>query len=185
MAIDDNTNYTLTGAQVKDLASEVNKKVEYVDIEATTPVPSVETAMIADGAVTPAKLSDTGWVQVDSCVNTTYFAIRSSGDYDGHVYYRVLGGVVYWRGAVYCHTAPNAVQMQIMTNIPAEAMPASEHAVYGSLHYVNNSDYSMWFETVNNVGTATIHQIDQSIPAVDSDWKCYSLGQVNYISKDY
>lgn len=56
MAIDDSTNYTLTGAQVKDLASEVNKKVEYVDIEAATPVPSVETAMIADGAVTGAKL---------------------------------------------------------------------------------------------------------------------------------
>lgn len=154
-------------------------------ITPTTSVATIGTTQIADHAVTPAKLSDTGWVQVDSCVNTTYFAIRSSGDFDGHIYYRVLGGVVYWRGAIYCHTAPNADQIAIMSNIPAEAMPASEHVVYGSLHYVNNSDYSLWLETVNNVGRAVIHQIDQSVPVASQDWQCYNLGQINYISEDY
>lgn len=163
-----------------------NIETIYADtITPTTAVATIGTTQIADHAVTPAKLSDTGWVQVDSCVNTTYFAIRGSGDYDGHIYYRVLGGVVYWRGAIYCHTAPNADQIQIMTNIPAEAMPASEHVVYGSLHYVNNSDYSLWLETVNNVGRAMIHQIDQNVPVASQDWQCYSLSQINYISKDY
>lgn len=56
MAINDNDNYTLTGAQVKDLASEVNKKVEYTDIEATTPVPPITTGLIQDNAVTNAKM---------------------------------------------------------------------------------------------------------------------------------
>lgn len=163
-----------------------NIETIYADtITPTTAVATIGTTQIADHAVTPAKLSDTGWVQVDYCVNTTYFAIRSSGDFDGHIYYRVLGGVVYWRGAIYCHTAPNADQIAIMSNIPAEAMPASEHVVYGSLHYVNNSDYSLWLETVNNVGRAVVRQIDQNIPAASQDWQCYNLGQINYISKDY
>lgn len=37
----------------------VNNGIHAVDIEATTPVPAVETAMIADGAVTGEKLSST------------------------------------------------------------------------------------------------------------------------------
>ena len=36
----------------------VNNGIHAVDIEATTPVPAVETAMIADGAVTSAKIAD-------------------------------------------------------------------------------------------------------------------------------
>lgn len=57
MAIDDNTNYTLTGAQVKDVATEVNKKVEFEAIQSSAAItPLVQTSMIADGAVTTDKL---------------------------------------------------------------------------------------------------------------------------------
>ena len=176
MAIDDNANYTLTGAQVKDLASEVNKKVEYVDIEATTPVPAVETAMIADGAVTPAKLSDTGWVLADQYINTTYFSPRT------HIYYRILAGVVYWRGAVYCHTAPSSSDhtANLLTGLPNSVMPVNQVTVCGLQFMIPDGEYQMWTEN-NGI---RVWESRQQIPAT-YDFQGYDLSQFKYIPSGY
>lgn len=54
MAVDDNTTYGLKGSQVKDLAA---KLIVADDIITTSPItPIVQTNMIADGAVTEAKV---------------------------------------------------------------------------------------------------------------------------------
>ena len=140
----------------------------------TTSVPPVTTSLIEDGAVTPAKLSDTGWVLADQYVNTAYFSPRA------HIYYRILGGVVYWSGEVYCHTAPGSNQQSILVNLPLNLRAFQQVNIYGSQYMVSNSDYSIWTE----LDYFVLREINQNIPAT-SDYQGYNLGQMRYISSEY
>lgn len=154
----------------------VNNGIHAVDIEATTPVPAVETAMIADGAVTPAKLSDTGWVLADQYVNTTYFSPRD------HIYYRILGGVVYWQGQVYCHTAPSDADhtAYLLSGLPNSVMPSAQATSYGVQYFIADGEYQMWTEN-NGV---RVWEARQQIP-VTYNFQGYDLSQLRYIPSGY
>lgn len=150
------------------------------DIEATTPVPAVETAMIADGAVTPAKLSDTGWVLADQYIDTTYFAARD------HIYYRILGGVVYWQGQVYCHTAPNSSDhtANLLTGLPNSVMPSYQVTACGLQYFIPDGEYQMWTETYYANNSIRVWEARQQIPAT-YDFQGYDLSQLRYIPSGY
>lgn len=146
------------------------------DAVPTTPVPPVTTSLIEDGAVTPAKLSDTGWVLADQYVNATYFAPRS------HIYYRILGGVVYWQGQIYCHTAPTRADHTeyLLSGLPNNVMPASETSVTGQQFMIANGIYNLWTEN-NGI---RVWEASQQIPATNY-WEGYDLTRLHYISSDY
>ena len=159
----------------------VNNGIHAVDIEATTPVPAVETAMIADGAVTAAKINwatvypaglDTGWVNANQYINTTYFAPRYA------ISYRILNGIVFWAGEVYCHTAPGNDQRNILVNLPLQLRASGGQVnIYGSQYRVSNSQYTIWTESDHVV----LWELNQNIPAT-ADYQGYNLGQLKYIS---
>lgn len=115
---------------------------------------------------------DTGWVNANSYINTTYFAPR------GNIFYRVLGGVVYWAGEVYCHTTPSVDQQNILINLPLSLQSGQQVNIYGSQYAVPNSDYSIWTESDHFV----LREINQNIPTT-ADYQGYNLGQIKYISK--
>lgn len=68
----------------------VNNGIHAVDIQATTPVPSVETAMIADGAVTDAKIDWSSMTVTSGAatVNSTYIT-------HGGIAWRKIGRIVF------------------------------------------------------------------------------------------
>lgn len=138
--------------------------------------PLVQTSMIADGAVTPAKLSDTGWVLADQYVNTTYFSPRT------HIYYRILGGVVYWQGQIYCHTAPSRSDHTefLLSGLPNNVMPAGETSATGQQFMIANGIYNLWTEN-NGI---RVWEASQQIP-VTNYWEGYDLTRLHYISSDY
>ena len=122
------------------------------------------------GTISNSQISDTGWVLADQYVNSTYFSPR------GHIYYRIRGGIVYWRGGVYCHTAPNSSQEALLLNLPNDVMPATEISYYGSLWYYGNSYWAMYID--NN--SFVVHMIEQNIPATQ-DWQSYNFGNISYL----
>jgi hypothetical protein len=132
----------------------------------------IDTGDIADGAITPAKLSDTGWVNANSYINSTYFAPRDS------IRYRILGGVVYWAGEVYCHTAPGKDQQNILVNLPRQLWASGGQVnIYGSQYRVSNSQYTIWTESNHFV----LWELNQNIPAT-ANYQGYNMSQLRYIS---
>lgn len=76
MAINDNDDYTLKGSQVKDLANEINLKIEADTIAPASAVAPITTAMIQDEAVTEAKIDwttfETGWIELSQTYGVKY-----------------------------------------------------------------------------------------------------------------
>ena len=114
---------------------------------------------------------DTGWIEADQYINTTYFAPRT------HIYYRVLSGVVYWSGAIYCHTAPNSQMADLLTGLPSELASIDEPTFYGLQFMVQDSDYQIWVES----GKLRVYEFKQNIPITQSH-QGYVLTQVKYVS---
>lgn len=135
---------------------------------------TISTSQIADGAVTAAKLADTGWVNAEQYINTTYFAARGTDAFK----YRILGGIVYWGGEVYCHTSPNSQQVNILTGLPTELQSPYQVNIYGSQHVTTDSEYTIWTENDHFV----LREIKQNIPATTSS-RGYNFGQLKYLSK--
>ena len=133
------------------------------------------------GTVANSQLTDTGWVIADSYLNTQYFTIRNMSGIGQHIYYRVIAGVVYWKGGVYCHSSPNTQEIPLMTDLPDIASPDSECTFYGSLYTVNNSDYALWLDYYNG-NRMMLRCISQNIPST-YDFQSYNLGQISYVSK--
>jgi len=107
----------------------VNGGIHAVDIQATTPVPAVETAMIADGAVTASKIdfssfSPTSYV---ATLNTTYIT-------SGTARWIKIGRLVLLNISDWTITAdiPSNATTLAISNLPK----ATEYSTYG--HYVIN-----------------------------------------------
>lgn len=160
------TVQTFTANQSSNATANITVPTQFSDLTGT-----IATSEITNNAVTPAKLSDTGWILADQYVNTAYFSPRT------HIYYRILAGVVYWSGAIYCHTAPNSQSADLMTGLPNDLMPRDEATFYGDQFYVSNSSYQIWTE---NNGFKVL-EYNQNIPAT-YDYQGYTLTQIQYIS---
>ena len=86
-------------------------------------------------------ISDTGWIDMSSCVNTTNVTIRSG--FTPMV--RKIGNIVYWQGEVYCTTAPGSKNMTILQNIPSEFRPINQFSTSG-VPYQSSSPYNMFID---------------------------------------
>ena len=159
---------TFTANQSTNATANIIVPTQFSDLSGT-----VGTSQIADGAVTTAKLSDTGWIDATPYINTAYFAARGN-----YLKYRILGGVVYWVGEVYCHTAPNNSIADLLQNLPAQIVPNGQVNIYGAQYLVPNSQYSVW---AISSGSLVVNQLEQNIPATD-DYQGYILSQLSYIS---
>ena len=112
-------------------------------------------------------IDDTGWVDLSSYVNTANFAIRSdSAQFKPMA--RRIGKVVFWKGAIYCHTTLNQEQGTLLTNIPQQFMPNREVAGCGN-HYNLNRIFSIWTE-----GRDIKVNEGYSVPSTNF-WQGYSL----------
>ena len=177
-----------TNVQTFTANSSTNKtaNIETIYAETITPttdVATIGTTQIADGAVTKAKIDwstiftdglDTGWVSATSYINTTYFSARDSNLFS----YRILCGVVYWRGEIYCHTAPSSNQVNILNNLPEKIRSSGQINIYGSQFDISNSEYTIWTENDHMV----LRQIKQNISKTNN-YQGYNFGQLQYISR--
>ena len=68
----------------------------------------------------PKLIEDTGWIDMSSYINTTYFSVRSGFA----PYVRIRDGIVYWKGEVLCHTAPTTTVVEMFINIPTTYLPS-------------------------------------------------------------
>lgn len=84
------------------------------DITKGLQLAQVTTAKIADEAITPAKLGDTGWKSLNYA---SAYNSNSSGEY------RKIGNVVYLRGLI-VRNSGNMSNGQTMGSVPTEARPA-------------------------------------------------------------
>lgn len=87
---------------------------------------------------------DTGWVDLSSYVNTTYFTIRPNFKPMA----RRIGKMVFLKGSVYCSTAVSAYNINILTNIPTDFRPPEEISGAG-VHYNLGRPYKIFVENGN------------------------------------
>lgn len=129
MAINDNDNYTLTGAQVKDLASQINAKEDSADLATVAETGSYDdltdkptipasfsdlsgtasTSQIADNAVTASKIDFTSFIAGAA----NFSAVNAGGSRDVTVniptqtntnylvFLQLAGHTGYWTNLVY------------------------------------------------------------------------------------
>lgn len=88
---------------------------------------------------------DTDWVDMSSYVNTTYFSPRSGMPPRA----RRIGNVVYWRGEVYCSTAPSTDTAQIMQNIPEQFRPSAQFSSGGVTNGMRT--FFMYIQSSGNI----------------------------------
>lgn len=89
-------------------------------------------------------VEDTGWVDLSSYVNTTNFTIRPGFNPQA----RKIGNMVFFKGAVYCTTAPNSNITNLLTNIPNQFRPSQEIASAGA-RYGSTTLFRIWYEEGN------------------------------------
>jgi hypothetical protein len=151
-------------------------KITYEDKVAINPQPSVaDKNKVSDAdmneikAVVNQVVEDTGWVDMSSYVNTANFAVRPG--YTPMV--RKIGNVVYWRGAVYCHTSPNSTQADILTGIPSTYLPYLEQDGCG-VHFSSNTIYKIF---ISGIGAITVNEGATNI-FTTQDWQGFSLSDL-------
>ena len=143
---------------------------------------SVTTAKIADGAVTSSNIDwttlDSGWKSLVSYVNGTYFSPRAtSGQHMPR--YRIVNGIVYFKGEVYCSTAVGGRSGVLLSGIPSEIYPVDGYQQNGSGVLFDNGTPYMLFVGGSN-GNFSV-SMGQNI-TVQQDWQGFSLsGMAPYI----
>lgn len=115
------------------------------------------------------KLVDTGWIDMSAYVNTTYFAIRT-GDTPMA---RKIGKVVYWKGSVYCTTAPNSQTATVLSGIPSQYLPNYEYGTSVITWYIGEN-FSMH---IGGNGSMEISK-DTNI-GVQYDWAGIQLSNIS------
>ena len=114
------------------------------------------------------KKDDTGWIDASQYINTTYFAARS-----GYTpAYRKIGNQVFWRGEVYCHTAPNSSQESILTNLPSSIMPYLQHTGAGQQYEIGTT-YAIW------MGANSVIIRNQNNIVATYDYQGYALSNLS------
>lgn len=108
------------------------------------------------------KSNDTGWVDMSSYINTTYFYAREGFAPKA----RKINDVIYWAGMVYCHTNVDNVYANILQNLPDWVLPVHE-CNKGGVQWVTAIPYAMFIDHTGNVTVRQAQNItaqsDQSI----------------------
>lgn len=103
---------------------------------------------------------DTGWVDLSSYVNTTNLTIRPGEPPEA----RRIGNQVFWRGSVFCTTAPGSKRLDLLRNIPNQFRPTQEISSAG-VRYTYGIPFRIWYEggniqifEENNIPTTDYYQ---------------------------
>lgn len=112
-------------------------------------------------------VSDTGWVDLSSCVNTTNFTIRPGFTPKA----RRIGKTVYLKGSVYCSTAPNSFRGNLLNNIPTQFRPPEEIDGAG-VKYILGVPYKIFCEG------GDIHVSEGSNIPTTEDYQGYTLSDL-------
>ena len=114
------------------------------------------------------KSNDTGWIDLSSCINTTYFAAREGQPPMA----RKINGIVYWKGMVYCHTDVGNTNAEILNNLPDWVIPIYENS-RGSVQFLTNIPYNIFLDAGN--GKIIITQGQNIVNAGSDHTKAYAL----------
>ena len=113
------------------------------------------------------KVTDTGWIDISSYLNTTYFAVRQG--YTPMI--RKINNIVYLRGAVYCHTSPNSAFASLFSNLPSEFI-ATYESLGGGVHWDLSTPYAI------NMGSGSISVTESSNISPTYDYQGYALTNI-------
>ena len=116
------------------------------------------------------KSNDTGWIDLSSCVNTTYFAVR-----EGHSpMARKINGIVYWKGMVYCYKDVGDNNIDIFQALPTWVLPSYE-VNKGGVQWGNAISYTIF---IDPYGRIIIRQ-SQNITSQSDSARAYALTNIS------
>lgn len=132
-------------------------------------MPQLETGSVATSfsPYQQLKVVDTGWIDMSNNVNTTYFYSRPNAN----PMVRKIDNVVYWKGAVYCHTAPNDTGARIIENIPSQFLPPYEVSGSG-IHYNIGTPFKI-YTYIDNIAV-----YEQNNIVATQDYEGFALGDI-------
>lgn len=102
-----------------------------------------------------SKEHDTGWVDMSSYINTTYFAPRAYMP----PMVRKIGNKVYWKGFVYCKTNVEAKDANILENLPYWCNTNYEYGTggviyeYGINYYIFKENNNIRINMADNISS--------------------------------
>lgn len=114
-------------------------------------------------------IDDTGWVDMSSYVNTTYFTARNGQPPMA----RRIGKVIYWKGSVYCSTAVNNKVATILSGIPSQFRPTGEFNRCGVTWYIS-TPYHIYTDNTGEVRVSESSNI-----TVQNDYAGFTLANIN------
>lgn len=114
------------------------------------------------------QLSDTGWIDLSSYVNTNNFKVRTG--YTPKV--RKIGNVVYFTGYIYCKSNVGSNVAKILNAIPSAYRPTAGEMAGGGCRFSLNAPYSIWIEN-GEVKVAEANSI-----TTQNDYQGYYLGNL-------
>ena len=121
-------------------------------------------------AVSTIKKDDTGWISLVPYINTGFAARSTSGSYMPA--YRIINGVVYFKGYIYSTSAKSTTNGTILTNLPSAIAPTDERSFAGKRF--GGTFYSIRFE-----GGSIIVQDAENI-GVQQNYAGYGLACMCY-----
>lgn len=100
--------------------------------------------------------ADTGWISLVPYINTGFAARSTSGSYMPA--YRIINGVVYFKGYIYSTSAKSTTNGTILTNLPSAIAPTDERAfagkrISGSLYSIRYESGSIIVQDAENIGS--------------------------------
>ena len=185
--VNDLTNYTLssnlatvaTSGSYSDLSNTpslatVATSGSYSDLSNKPTIPEIKTSKTTSDTAGYSctylnnQLYDSGWIDLSSYVNTTYFKVRT-----GFVpKVRKVGNTVYYTGYVYCKSNVGSNVAKILNAIPSAYRPTAGEMAGGGCRFSTNNAYSIWIEN-GEIKVAEANNI-----TTQNDYQGYYLGNL-------
>lgn len=90
---------------------------------------------------------DTGWIDMNSYVNTNYFSARPGMVPEA----RRIGNIVYWRGEVYCKENVTYINdIEILSNIPDQFVPSYQFSSAGC-RFTTSDVYNIFIDATKTI----------------------------------
>lgn len=186
-SVNDLSNYTLssnlatvaTSGSYSDLTgtpslATVATTGSYSDLSNKPTIPEIKTTTTTSDTAGYSctyinnQLYDSGWVDLSSYVNTSYFKVRTG--FAPKV--RKIGNVVYFTGYIYCKTNVGSNIGKILNAIPSAYRPTAGEMAGGGCRFSLNAPYSIWIEN-GEVKVAEAGNI-----TVQNEYQGYYLGNL-------
>ena len=175
----DTTSYSTFSGSYTDLTdkpslSAVATSGSYSDLSNKPTIPTVNTSKTTSDTATYSctyinnQLTDSGWVDLSSYVNTTYFKVRTG--FAPKV--RKVGNTVYFTGYVYCKSSVGSNVGKILNAIPSAYRPTAGEMAGGGCRFSTNNSYSIWIEN-GEIKVAEANNI-----TTQNDYQGYYLGNL-------